>query len=149
MPLTIEDLQPLARKTITVRGRDVEIRAMTARESLALNRQIPRPRPNLPHDAPRNHVVVEENHPSFRPKLERWIITRRCAIAGIAAGIDGADGAWAEDRDAAWVQRYADALLERLTEWEIESIYRVAEAIEMGSITDLKEAVGASNHAGN
>lgn len=149
MPLTIEDLEPLARKTIVLRGRNVDVRAMTARESLALHRQIPRPRPNLPHDAPRNHVLIEENHPSFKPHIERWIVMRRCAIAGIAAGISGVDGSWAEDRDAAWVRAYAESILERLTEWEIESIYRVAEAIEMGSITDLKDAIGTANHAGN
>ncbi len=151
MPISLRDLAPLAERTYSLRGRDVQVRAVMAAESRALSEQIPDPPPpHMPPGYTEAQREAEMNHHWRGPEKALAQARRRAALAGVAAGIVNDRGeAWDRTRPAAWACAYADSIIEALTEAEITALYQLQMAIECGAFDELKRVIGTAKERGN
>jgi len=139
-----EIAQSLENKHIRIRGRHVEIRAVTAKESEQVEAQNPYPQLKAIREEDR---VTEAAHPGYVAKARRYMTVRRCILAAIAANLENAAGEWwTPERDRAWVEAFTDEMLSTLTEKEIGIIFQTQEDIEHQSIAEI---VGDGETLGN
>lgn len=118
----LSEIESLAERTVTVRGRTLTLRGLTAAESRLLEKHDPRPepRPGLDERLRRDWL----NSPEHRVALEAYVTRRMCSIIGLSAGLTNRAGEPMEaGRSKEWRAAFTEELLGGLSEQEIARVY--------------------------
>lgn len=151
MGFILEKAAALTTGTVTVRGQEIAIRAVSAKEADLLNRLFPRPVPTTlcrPKDmgslAP---DVPDENEPGFRPKLASWFARLQCLVVVLGADVrlqDEDAGAAAikdlkDDAVAKWFDDRVDAIRGLWSLPEIAEVY--TRIMDLGRFDQMRSAL--------
>lgn len=123
-------------KQVTLRGETVWLNFVTGAESMAMQAAMPRPNTGT--------GIESRNHPKHRAAEARWTGRFYALVVGVSLQLDAGDGLWSPERDAAWCERYADAILAELSEAEVTKLYIRLDNWMAELATDAA-LIGASN----
>ena len=128
-------------KTITLRGKCVPIRFLTASETMVMETVLPRP--NI------GEMASQQSHPRNLAAMNKFESRLGALIAGAALRIEHADSQqWGTDKDPAWCTAYADMVLDELSAEEIKSVIIIMRGWLMDLASDVR-LIGDEKQPGN
>lgn len=114
----------LERGTVTVRGREVEVRALSAADTDAIRQALPPPAPPMIKDPQRGSAaprVPDHDDPGYRLALRSYGQLYQAAEAALAMGLE-VEGK--RPGDEGYLPAAAHAVMAALSEFELERIVR-------------------------
>lgn len=141
MAVNLKDFaRPLVERPVPFRGGTIPVRRLTAADDEAMERQWPMPRPEK---------GLDERHPAYVARYERWLTVRNLAVVGRACGIaDGSGEVWSAGWDGPRLCRYADWLAGELTTLEVNQLREAVLEMKRGCF-EPATAIGTGEQPGN
>ncbi len=110
----IRAMQPEPKK-IVLRGQPAEMGFVSAADTIAIQRAMPRPNTGR---------ADQRNDPLHRAAEARWTGRFYAAVVGVSLGLTRDDGsAWEPKRDREWVEAYADEISAAFSEAEVTRLF--------------------------
>lgn len=138
---TIQDIvQGAGSKAVTIRGKSLTVRALTAAETMRSRRLWARPQPPYAPDPRKSAAdpwVPHELDPKYQRELEEWRV--RCSVVQLALSLDWqtADGLTCHATDDNEARKWGLAAFEEIartfTEAELDAINRGIDTIGMSA----------------
>ena len=124
---------------ISVGGRSVEVRALTATEHALLLVAMPKPRPPMVKDPARGSAaprIPGDDDPKYLLELESWYALLRAATVGVACRVQLDDQPWPLTLEKVFIVTLAGSLLDRLPLPMIERLYRAQQRLARGQTAE-------------
>lgn len=147
-----EMLDKLDVAKVTIRGKVLTVRPISAHDMNAIDAQAPAPlcRFQKPHPGGVRHgMVPDEDHPEYKRLREPMDHRRYALMVACGLGVEGPGGKWRADMSEAEAQTLANHVLQFFKWAELNAIVSAQSGIVMPPASTDDTRIGTGDSAGN
>jgi len=139
----LDFVDQLETRQVTLRGKPLQLRALSTSQAFALSTQI-----RVPPEQPPAGVDATEHEVARALAIIR---TRAITIAAAAGWTNTMGEQWTVHRDRAWCEAFADEIADSLTQTELIDLWVAAQNCALGVADDRddQDRIGTESHQGN